>query len=185
MWLKELGTPWSWLARWYFYQRQQCASATYFPLFLVELTKFNSVKNTKALKYTLQKQVTQHKFDRLYQSVYGFILIMLGIIWNLKEELHNMFNLILEDRGKNFKHNSDNLMKISWKIRKLWHFEVSRIFKKQFLTSRYEYVIILSEVMMSSPHNFPLILYTEMTKISYFIYENVRHALIPIWIDAE
>ena len=30
-------------------------------------------------------------------------------------------------------------MKIGWKIRKLWHFEVSQIFKKHFLTSRYEY----------------------------------------------
>ena len=30
-------------------------------------------------------------------------------------------------------------MKIGWKIRKLWKFEISQIFKKQFLTSRYEY----------------------------------------------
>ena len=35
----------------------------------------------------------------------------------------------------------------------------------------------MSEVMMSSPHNFPFILYTEMTKISYFSYENVTLAL--------
>ena len=43
----------------------------------------------------------------------------------------------------------------------------------------------MSELMMSSPHNFPFILYTEMTKISYFSYEYVRLALIPLWIDAE
>ena len=43
----------------------------------------------------------------------------------------------------------------------------------------------MSEVMMSSPHNFPLILYTEMKFFSYFSYENVRLALIPPWIDAE
>ena len=30
-------------------------------------------------------------------------------------------------------------MKIGWKIRKLWLFEVSQIFTKHFLTSRYEY----------------------------------------------
>ena len=42
----------------------------------------------------------------------------------------------------------------------------------------------MSELMMSSPHNFPFILYTEMTKISYFSYENVRLALITLWIDA-
>ena len=57
----------------------------------------------------------------------------------LKEELHNRFNLISEERVKFFKHNSENLMKIGWKIRKLWHFEVSQIFTKHFLTSRYEY----------------------------------------------
>ena len=36
----------------------------------------------------------------------------------------------------------------------------------------------MSELMMSSPHNFPFILYTEMTKISYFSYENITLALI-------
>ena len=36
----------------------------------------------------------------------------------LKEELHNRFNLISEERVKIFKHNSENLMKIGWKIRK-------------------------------------------------------------------
>ena len=30
----------------------------------------------------------------------------------LKEELHNRFNLISEEKVKNFKHNSENLMKI-------------------------------------------------------------------------
>ena len=43
----------------------------------------------------------------------------------------------------------------------------------------------MSEVIMSLPHSFPFILYTEMTKISYFSYENVRPALILLWIDAE
>ena len=49
----------------------------------------------------------------------------------------------------------------------------------------------MSELMMSSPHNFPFILYTEMEKKkkkkkkSYFSYENVRLALKPLWIDAE
>ena len=59
-------------------------------------------------------------------------------IW-FKEELHNRFNLISEERVNIFTHNSENLMKIGWKIRKLWHFEVSQIFTKHFLTSRYEY----------------------------------------------
>ena len=43
----------------------------------------------------------------------------------------------------------------------------------------------MSELMMSLPHNFPFILCTEMTKISYFSYGNVRLASIPFWIDVE
>ena len=44
----------------------------------------------------------------------------------------------------------------------------------------------MNELIMSSPpHNFPLNLYTEMTQISYFSYENGWLALIPLWIDAE
>ena len=45
---------------------------------------------------------------------------------------------------------------------------------------RYTNVIMYVCMMMSSPHNFSFILYTEMTKISYFSYENVRLALIPL-----
>ena len=50
----------------------------------------------------------------------------------IKEELRNRFNLSLEERATFFKHNSENLMKIGWKIRKLWHFEVSQVFPKHF-----------------------------------------------------
>ena len=35
----------------------------------------------------------------------------------------------------------------------------------------------MSELMMSSPHNFPLILFIEMTKIPYFSNEKVKLAL--------
>ena len=84
--------------------------------------------------------------------------------WFIKEELHNRFNLISKERVKIFKHNSENLMKIGWKIRKLWHFEVSQIFTKHFLTSRYEYMQ-MSELMMSAPHYLPYILYIKFWKI--------------------
>ena len=57
----------------------------------------------------------------------------------LKGELRNRFNIISEERVTFSEQNSENLMKIGWKIRKLWHFEVSQIFTKHFLTSRYEY----------------------------------------------
>ena len=81
-------------------------------------------------------------------------------------ELHNWFNLISEERVKFFKHNSKNLMKIGWKIRKLWHFEVSQILTKHFLTSRYEYMQ-MSELMMSSPHYLPYISYIKFWKFQY------------------
>ena len=35
-----------------------------------------------------------------------------GQVYFIKEELHNRFNLISEERVKIFKHNSENLMKI-------------------------------------------------------------------------
>ena len=85
---------------------------------------------------------------------------------SIKEEIRNRFNLISEERVKNFEQNSENLTKIGWKIRKLWHFEVSQIFKKTF-SWPVDMNMQMSELMMSSPHNFPFILYTEMTKISY------------------
>ena len=44
----------------------------------------------------------------------------------------------------------------------------------------------MNELMMSSPHNFPFILYIEMAKISYFSYENVRRCPNSyLLIDAE
>ena len=49
-------------------------------------------------------------------------------------------------------------MKIGWKVRKLWHFEVSQIFTKRFLTSWYEYMQ-MSELMMSSPHYLPYVVH--------------------------
>ena len=55
--------------------------------------------------------------------------------YNFKGELQNRFNIISEERVKFCEQNSENLMKIGWKIRKLWHFEVLQ----HFLTSRYEY----------------------------------------------
>ena len=49
----------------------------------------------------------------------------------IKEEILNSLKLISEERVNNFEQKSENLMKIGWKIRKLW-----QIFKKPFLTSR-------------------------------------------------
>ena len=68
-------------------------------------------------------------------------------------------------------------MKMSLKIRKLWHFEVSQISRN--ISWPVDMNMQMSELMMSLPHKFPLISYTEITKISYIsaIDENVRLAL--------
>ena len=92
-------------------------------------------------------------------------------------EFRNRFELLSEERVKEF---SSKTVKTWWKLRKLWHLEVSQIFKKHFLTSRYEYANEWVDDVIAS-HNFPFILYTEMTNISYFSYENVRLAVIPLW----
>ena len=74
-------------------------------------------------------------------------------------------------------------MKIGWKIRKLWHFEVSQIFKKHFLNSWYEYANERVDDVIAS--QFPIHSVHRNYKISYFSYENVRLASIPFWIDIE
>ena len=43
---------------------------------------------------------------------YLYIHFLAEVKIHLKEELHNRFNLISEERVKIFKHNSENLMKI-------------------------------------------------------------------------
>ena len=75
-------------------------------------------------------------------------------------------------------------MKIGWKIRKLNDTLKFRKFSRN-ISLPVGMNMQMSELMMSSPHNFPFILCTEMTKISYFNYENVRLASIPFWIDVE
>ena len=68
-------------------------------------------------------------------------------------------------------------MKIGWKIRKLWHFEVSQIFKKHCLTSRYEYANEWGDDVIASQFSIHFVHRND--------YENARLALIPLWIDAK
>ena len=72
-------------------------------------------------------------------------LVLLQLVNNtssrrlFKGEVRSWSNLISEERVKFSEQNSENLMKIGWKIRKLWNLEVLQIFRKHFLTSPYEY----------------------------------------------
>ena len=92
----------------------------------------------------------------------------------IKGEVQSWSNLISEERVKFSEQNSENLMKIGWKIRKLWNFEVSQI-RKHFLTSPYEYANEWVDDVIT------IYFVHRNTKISYFSYEN-RSSL---WIDAE
>ena len=70
-------------------------------------------------------------------------------------------------------------MKIGWKIRKLWHFEFSQIFKKHFLTSRYEYAnkwvddVIASQFSITFVHRNDnnIRLAMRMLDLAYFLSE--------------
>ena len=50
---------------------------------IVSLLQHDNMHFKDTIHLHPSKKVTQHDFDRLYQSVYGFIFIMLGIIWKL------------------------------------------------------------------------------------------------------
>ena len=74
-------------------------------------------------------------------------------------------------------------MKIGWKIRSYDTLKFCKFPRN--ISGNIDMNMQMSDLMMSLPHNFPFILYTEMTKISFFSYENDRLALIPLWIDSE
>ena len=99
---------------------------------------------------------------------------------------------------KQIEQNSENLMKIGWKIRNLWHFEISQIFKKRFVTSQYEYANEWADDVITSHFSIDFVHRNEKKKrkkrrkkkkkkttTTYFNYENVRLTLITLWIDAE
>ena len=87
----------------------------------------------------------------------------------LKGEVRNWSNLISEERVKFYEQNSENLMKIGWKIRKLWHSEVSQIFKKHFLTSRYEYANEWVDDVIASQFSIN------------FVHRNDKNFLFQLW----
>ena len=92
-------------------------------------------------------------------------------------------NSTTEERVKNFKHNSENLMKIGWKIRKLWHLKFRKFSRN--ISWPVDMNMQMSEVMMSSPHNFSFILYTEMKKKKKKNHISAMRMLdlplIPLW----
>ena len=69
------------------------------------------------------------------------------------------------------------------KSKKVITFWIVAISMKQFWTVNMNTNI--SELTMSLAHNFPSILFTEITKIPYFSFEKVRFALYLLWINAK
>ena len=118
--------------------------------------------------------VKDHMKSMLHWQMCGLISLKFELSESIlkqliKEELHNRLNLISEERVKKFKHNSENLMKIGWKIRKLWHFEVSQIFKKHFLTSRYEYANEWGDDVIASQFSI------------HFVHRNDKNFIFLLW----
>ena len=95
------------------------------------------------------------------------ILSGVGVI--IKGEVRSWSNLISEERVKFSEQNSENLMKIGWKIRKLWHYEVSQIFKKHFLTSRYEYANEWVDDVIASQFSI------------HFVHRNYKNFIFQLW----
>ena len=87
----------------------------------------------------------------------------------VKGELQNRFNLISEERVKFYEQKSENLMKIGWKIRKLWHFEISCFSRKHFLTSPYEYSNERVDDVIPSQFSID------------FIYRYDKNLIFPLW----
>ena len=87
-----------------------------------------------------------------------------------KEEMQIRFNLISEERVNNFEQNTENLIEIGWKIRKLWHFEVSQFFKKHFLTSRHEYANEWVDDVIASQFSI------------HFIHRNDKNFIFQLWV---
>ena len=136
----------------------------------IQILSFNHIKNILAINshsYTTIMQMNYWRQIICYQII--FLVYVWHLIVMLKEELHNRFNLISEERVKNFKYNSENLMKIGWKIRKLWHLEVLRIFKKHFLTSRYEYANEWGDDVIASQFSI------------HFVHRNDKNFIFQLW----
>ena len=77
--------------------------------------------------YVVMKQIHSSTIFRKVVLSYSELLMI------IKGEVRSWSNLISEERVKFSEQNSENLMKIGWKIRKLWNFESFANFQETFL----------------------------------------------------
>ena len=82
---------------------------------------------------------------------------------------------MLKEREKSSLQNNAKIMKIDKKKGSYDILKFHVFFRKHFLTSPYEYSNERVDDVI--PSQFLLISYTDMTKISYFRYENIKLAL--------
>ena len=110
-----------------------------------------------------------------YWSYPSFNYIIKGEIWK-------RFNVISEERVAIFLTQQWKLDENQLKNKEVtWHFEDSQIFKKYFLTSRYEYANEWVDVIALH-----FIIHFVHRNDKNFIFQLFfRPALIPLWIDAE
>ena len=98
----------------------------------------------------------------------------MSIYQSMTTWLHNRFNSLSEVRVK-FVEQNDQIVEENWLKYKevMSHFSSSTTFLDTFRWP-FDMNMQMSELVMSSPHNFAFILYTEMTRILYFSYGNVQ-----------
>ena len=160
--------------------------------YLNELFEVSEVGWIFPLRVLIQIDNSDGAFDP--QAIFAFgwwqCHYCVSNLWrSIKGEFRNRFNLISEEREKN--------------RTKQWKLDEHQLKIKEVMTLKFRKFsrniswpvdmimnMQMNELIMSSPHNFPFILYREMKKKKknyyyYFSYENVRLALIPLWIDAE
>ena len=80
-----------------------------------------SILKSAILKVITTKQNKHHHKGAISPAVEAFPEqdLLHAIFKRLKGKIRNRFNIISEERVKIFEQNSENLMKVSWKIRKL------------------------------------------------------------------
>ena len=106
---------------------------------------------------------------RMANATFCYLESIIAVVKVVKGEVRSWSNLISEERVKFSEQNSENLMKIGWKIRKLWNFEVSQIFRKQFLTSPYEYANEWVDDVIASQFSI------------HFVHRNDKNFIFQLW----
>ena len=105
--------------------------------YYADISKYVTVTEDKLLyiKLFLGKSARYTRLQGMFNIIpwKTFIYwITLAFAW-IKGEIHSKIESILKQRVHFYLQNSEQIMKIGWEIRKIWHFEISHFFRKTLL----------------------------------------------------